>query len=165
MPQKMTEEDISLEEARKIIQTGKRGIFHIVFSRTMVILLTLLLQLILYFVMMFSLVQHATVLFGSIAAFTAAMLFIVLNSTENPSIKLSWSIVIAVLPLFGAVLYFFVRFDLGYRLEQKVLEKSMLESDIYVPDQTLLLQKVRVSIRTVISIPTKAVLQRPRVST
>ena len=143
MPQKMTEEDISLEEARKIIQTGKRGIFHIVFSRTMVILLTLLLQLILYFVMMFSLVQHVTVLFGSIAAFTAAMLFIVLNSTENPSIKLSWSIVIAVLPLFGAVLYFFVRFDLGYRLEQKVLEKSMLESDIYVPDQTLLLQKVQ----------------------
>lgn len=130
-------------EENRIIQTGRRGILHIVFSRTMIILLTLLLQLIVLFVMMFSLVQHVSVLFGSMVVFTAIMLVYILNSPGNPSIKLSWCIVIAVLPLFGAVLYFFVKFDLGYRLEQKILEKGMKESDIYVPEQKELFAKIK----------------------
>lgn len=138
----MSEETTNLEEERRIIQTGKRGIFHIVFSRTMIILLTLLLQIILLFVMMFSAVQHVTVWFGSVAIFTAVMLFFILNTQENPSIKLSWCIVIAVFPLFGAVLYFFVRYDWGYRLEQKVLEVGMKESDIYVPEQRELFERI-----------------------
>lgn len=139
----MPQEVMNLEEESKLVKTGKRGIFHIVFSRTMIILLTLLLQLVLLFIMMFSLVQHVTVLFGSVAVFTAVMLFLILNTQENPSIKLSWCIVISVFPLFGVVLYFFVRYDWGYRLEQKVLEKGMQESDIYVPEQKELLEKVQ----------------------
>ncbi len=138
----MSQEIIDTGEERKIVQTGKRGILHIVFSRTMIILLTLLLQIILLFVMMFSLVQHVTVVFGSVAIFTAIMLFYILNTQENPSIKLSWCIVIAVVPLFGSVLYFFVRYDWGYRLEQKVLEVGMKESDIYVPQQKELFEKI-----------------------
>ncbi len=143
MLQEEVSEEISLEEKNRIIQSGKRGILHIVFSRSMVILLTLLLQLILYFLMMFSVIEHVAVWFGGLTIFTGMMLFYILNTRENPSIKLSWCIVIAVLPLFGAVLYFFVQFDLGYRLEQKVLEKSKKESDAYVPEQTVLLKKVQ----------------------
>lgn len=139
----MTQELTNTGEERKIIQTGKRGIFHIIFSRTMIILLTLLVQIILLFVMMFSLVQHVTVLFGGVAVFTAVMLFYILNTQGNPSIKLSWCIVIAVLPLFGAVLYFFVKYDWGYRVEQKVLEVGMKESDIYVPEQKELFAKIK----------------------
>lgn len=139
----MSQEVMENIEEHKIIQTGRRGILHIVFSRTMIILLTLLLQIILLLVMMFSLVQHVTVLFGSVAAFTTIMLVYVLNTQENPSIKLSWCIVISVLPLFGAVLYFFVKYDLGYRLEQKVLEVGMRESDVYVPEQTELFEKIQ----------------------
>lgn len=138
----MSREIMDTGEEHKIIQSGKRGIFHIVFSRTMIILLTLLLQLVLLFVMMFSLVQHVTVLFGGVAIFTAIMLFGILNTQENPSIKVSWCIIIAMFPLFGAVLYFFVRYDWGYRLEQRVLEKGMKESDIYVPPQKELFEKI-----------------------
>lgn len=139
----MAQEIMENSEENKIIQTGRRGILHIVFSRTMVILLTLLLQMVLLFVMMFSLVQHVTVVFGSVVVFTTIMLVYILNTQENPSIKLSWCIVIAVLPLFGVVLYFFVKNDLGYRLEQKILEKGMQESDIYVPEQKELFEKIK----------------------
>ena len=144
MSQEVTKGDLNQEEKNKIIQSGKRGIFHMVFSRTMIILLTLLLQLVLYFLTMFSIVEHVAVWFGSIAILTAVMLFYILNTQENPSIKLSWCIVIAVLPLFGIVLYFFVRYDLGYRLEQKVLEKSMKESDAFVPGQEALWEQIKV---------------------
>ncbi len=139
----MAQEIMESSEKNKIIQTGRRGILHIVFSRTMVILLTLLLQMVLLFVIGFSLVQHVTVVFGSVVAFTTVMLVYILNTQENPSLKLSWCIVIAVLPLFGTVLYFFVKFDLGYRLEQKILEKCMQESDVYVPEQKELFEKIK----------------------
>lgn len=139
----MSQEMVDIGEERKIIQTGKRGILHIVFSRTTVILLTLLLQMVLLFVMMFSLMQHVTVVFGSVVVFTTIMLVYVLNTQENPSLKLSWCIVIAVLPLFGAVLYFFVKYDVGYRVEQKILEKGMIESDVYVPEQKELFAKIK----------------------
>ena len=139
----MSKERIESGEEHKILQTGRRGILHIVFSRTMIILLTLLVQLIFVFLTMFSVVQHVSVWFGSAAVLTAIMLFYILNTEENPSIKLSWCIVISVLPLFGIVLYFFVRYDWGYRLEQKVLEKGMQESDIYVPEQKALWEKIK----------------------
>lgn len=139
----MSENNVSIEESRKIIQAGKRGLWRVIFSRSMVILLTLLLQLILYFLMMFSFFRYVTVFVGGMTVFAAIMMFVVLNTRTNPSIKLSWCIIIAVMPLFGTVLYFFTKYDLGYRLEQKVLGDCMKESEVYVPEQRELLRKVK----------------------
>ncbi len=136
----LQEEDLG--KTKKILQTGKKGILRVVFSRTTLILLVLLLQIVLYIAMLFSLMQHVTWLIGGMAVLTAVMLFVVLNERENPSIKLSWSILIALMPLFGAALYFFVRYDLGYRLEQKVLARCIKESDVYVPDQSRLMEEI-----------------------
>ncbi len=135
------EENVGTKD--RILQTGKKRILKIVFSRSVLILLVLLLQIVLYMAMLFSLVQRVTWLIGGMTVLTAIMLFVVLNERQNPSIKLSWSILIAMMPLFGAALYFFVRYDLGYRVEQRVLAKSMKESDIHVPEQTLLYEKVQ----------------------
>lgn len=139
----MAENNVSIEEGRKIIQAGKRGLWRVIFSRSMVILLTLLLQLILYFLMMFAFFRYIAVFVGGMTALAAIMMFVVLNTRTNPSIKLSWCILIAMMPLFGTVLYFFTKYDLGYRLEQKVLGKCMEESAIYVPEQTELLHKIQ----------------------
>lgn len=139
----MSENIANIEESRKIIRAGKKGLWRVVFSRSMVILLSLLLQLILYFLMMFSVFRYVTLFIGGMTVFAAIMMFVVLNTRANPSIKLSWCIIIATMPLFGTVLYFFTKYDLGYRVEQKVLGKCMQESEIYVPKQTELFQKVQ----------------------
>ena len=139
----MSENIASIEESRKIIRAGKKGLWRVVFSRSMIILLSLLLQLIIYFLMMFSVFRYVTVYVGGMTVFAAIMMFVVLNSGNNPSIKLSWCIIIAIMPLFGTVLYFFTKYDLGYRLEQKILEKCMEESEMFVPKQEELLHKVQ----------------------
>lgn len=139
----MSENVVNIEETRKIIRAGKRGLWRVVFSRSMIIMLSLLLQLVLYFLMMFSVIRHVTVFAGSMTIFSAIMMFVVLNTRANPTIKLSWCIIIAIMPLFGTVLYFFTKYDLGYRLEQQVLGKCMQESEIYVPKQEALFRKVQ----------------------
>ena len=127
----------------KIYQTGKKGILNFIFERTGVILLLLLLHFVLLFAVLMPLMEKLPALFGGIVAFTAVMLLYVLNTKENPSIKLSWCIVIAVLPVFGTLLYFYVRFDLGYRLARRVQQYTLEESAQYIRDPSAVMEQVR----------------------
>ena len=130
-------------EHNPLITHSKRGILRIVFGRSMVILLLLVLQFLLLFAKLYDFMQDIPLLFGSIEIFTAVMLMYVLNTRENPSIKLSWAIIIAFLPLFGALLYFYVRFDLGHRVAQRLVSVSMEACTPFIPAQTNLKEQLR----------------------
>ena len=114
-----------------IVQSSKRGLMR-VFGRTSLILLLLAFHFYLLFAFLMPLMEKLPALFGGVVIFTAVMLIYVLNTRENPSIKLSWCIVIAVLPVFGSLLYFIVRYDLGHRLSSKLHRQIMLESAEYI---------------------------------
>lgn len=130
-------------EQNEFIQRSKRGLLRIIFGRAMVVLVLLALQLFLMFAHLYDFFRDIPLLFGGIEAFTAVMLLYVLNTQENPSIKLSWSIIIAVLPLFGALLYFYVRFDLGHRVAQRLVGDSIRECMPHVPAQTELKARLK----------------------
>jgi len=120
----------------KLLRQSKRGLFHIIFSRTVITVLLLLLNFFLLFSLLFELFEGITLVFGGLAVATAIMQIVILNSDDDPAFKLSWCIVIAVLPLFGIVLYTVVRLDLGSRLFQRMLEKSVQASTPYIPDSS-----------------------------
>ena len=131
------------EEKNQTIEKGKRGLLRMVFSRTMLIVLLLLLNFGLVFSFLFELIQGIPILFGSMVVFTAVMELYVLNSRDSTTIKLTWCILIAVLPLFGAALYFLVRFDAGNRVNRKLIDSSIQISLPFVPEQTGLYEKLR----------------------
>jgi len=116
---------------------------HIIFSRTVIITLMLLLNFFLVFSFLFELFEGITLVFGGLAVATAVMLIIILNSDDEPAFKLSWCIVIAVLPLFGIVLYTFVHLDFGGRLFKRLLDKSIRSSFPYIPDSTETVHKLQ----------------------
>ena len=127
---------IEKKTEQKLLQQSKRGLFHIIFSRTVIIILLLLINL-------FELFEGITLVFGGMVVATGAMLIMILNTDDDPAFKLSWCIVVAVLPLFGIVLYLFVRFDLGSRLHKRMLEKSIQSSMPYIPDSDEILRKLQ----------------------
>lgn len=127
----------------KFVKQSKRGIINVVFGRTMIIMLLLLLQFLFLFYLMFSVEQYVPYFFGSVTIFTAVMLIFVLNTNENPSIKLSWCFFIGVLPVFGALMYLFVRTDIGHRLEQKAISKTIAEGNKLMPNNTELYEKLK----------------------
>ncbi|MGM9619263.1 MAG: cardiolipin synthase [Oscillospiraceae bacterium] len=130
-------------EKEKLVQEGKRGVFHVVFGRTMVVLVLLAAQFAILFMLLFHFAQYVPYYVGGSVVVTAVMLIFVLNTRDNPAIKLSWSILIAVMPVFGAMLYLFIRNDLGHRLEQQVLHDTLVESGVYVSDQSALMERIR----------------------
>lgn len=125
---------------KKLLRQSKRGLFRILFSRTVIITLLLVMSIFLLFSALFELFEGITLVFGGLAAATAVMMIIILNTDDDPAFKLSWCIVVAVLPLFGIVLYTVFHFDLGSRVHQKMLRKSILASKPYIPDSSGVLQ-------------------------
>ena len=128
---------------QSLLQKSLGSLFRIVFSRTMIIVVLLLVNFLLVFSFIFDLFQGLPILFGSMVVFTAVMELFVLNTREDPTVKLCWCVIIAVLPLFGACLYFFVRFDLGYRAHQHLVNTSIQASLPFAPERRDLSAKIR----------------------
>lgn len=100
---------------RRLVDQSRRSLKSALFSRFGLILLLLLLQ----FVMLFGLFRwFATFIphiFGSAMFFNLLMIVILINSSTDPSAKLTWLIVIMLLPVFGSLLYLYTRSDFGHR--------------------------------------------------
>ena len=124
-------------------QKSRRSLLRIVFGRTMLIFALLGINFGVVFYFLFGLARDLPILFGSVEVFTAVMLIHLVNTRDNPSVKLSWAFVISTVPLLGAVLYFFVRFDLGHRVNKQLLERSMEVSNPFLPEQRELMEAVK----------------------
>ena len=132
-----------MQKAGKHIQNGRRSLLRVLFSRTMLITLLLIMSVLYLFSVLFDLFKFVPILFGSMVAFTAVMELIILNSRYDVDVKLTWAVVVAVLPLLGAVLYLFVRFDLGNRLNRKLLHSSVQASLPFVPEAAEVTQQIK----------------------
>lgn len=122
---------------------NRRGMLRIVFSRTMIITLLLALNFSWVLLLVFRLFQTLPVIFGSALLFTAVMELAVLNSRDRVNVKLTWCAIIAVLPVFGAALYFLIRADLGNRVNRRLVDASIRISQPLVPEQEALYQKIK----------------------
>ena len=99
-----------------LIKKHKKTLLRAVFSRAGLIVLLLLLQIALI-ALAFSRLRVFLPHFVTVMTiFSAAMAMYLLNSRHDPSAKLTWIVVILVLPIFGALLYAYTRSDIGHRL-------------------------------------------------
>lgn len=61
------------------------------------------------------------------------MTIYILNSDSAPEIKLSWIVIILLVPVVGIPLYFYIRFDLGHRAQKKILGDEGRRGDVFKP--------------------------------
>lgn len=126
------------KEKSEILQKSRQKLGHVIFGRSLVMLLGLALNVTVMLLFMTSWLQDLPLLFGGTAAFTGAILLYILNAPGDPSVKLSWCFIVAVLPLFGTVLYFFTRWELGHRTSKRILQKTVKQSVKYFADTSAL---------------------------
>lgn len=111
-----------------ILEEGKRNVLQVIFSRTMLIMLLIVLQFAYIIARMYAYAGHLPILLGGELLIVAAMMMFILNSKENPAIKLSWCFLVGIFPIFGSVVYLVVRYDLGYRVQQRRITESEAQS-------------------------------------
>lgn len=128
---------------KSIWETSKRSALQVIFSRTMLIMILIVLQFAYIIARMYAWAEHIPFLLGGEFIVVAVMMAIILNSKENPSIKLSWCFLVGILPIFGSIVYLVIRYDLGYRWTQKRISHTEVLSRKYLPEQEKILSKLK----------------------
>ncbi len=131
------------KESAKRNTRSKRGFLSVLFGRGAVAALMLLAQAAFLFVVFGRLEQYSVYLTGTVTVLTALFLAYLLNTRSNPSVKLTWAVVIAVVPVFGVLLYLFITFDVGHRAEQRLLQNIEAESACFMPEQAELTARLK----------------------
>lgn len=127
----------------ELVKKGKRGILNVIFGRTTFIALLILFQCVLFFGCITYLGRYVYIALGGFVILSGLNMLFILNTEDNPAIKLSWCILTGVLPAFGITLYWFVRKDLGHRVEKRVMTSVVENSKEYAPEQEELMEELK----------------------
>ncbi|WP_156299175.1 cardiolipin synthase [Streptobacillus canis] len=126
-----------------ITKTSKKSFFKLVFSRTLVVTVLLLLELALVLMSVMWLGKNMYILIGSSRIISFGMIVYLINNRQNANVKLVWILLILLLPLFGICLYWFVKLDFGSRMMKKRIVEIQAQTKNLLVQKQEILNKVR----------------------
>ena len=127
----------------ELVQRGKYGLIRAIFGRTGLVLLLFLLQAGLLLSVMVWFRDFQSHLLGGSAVLSAVAVLVVLNSELDPTAKLTWVMVMAVFPVFGALFYWYTRRDVGHRLLKHIMTERQLQSLHLIDQEPLVMQQLQ----------------------
>jgi len=130
------------KKENSILEDGKRSVLQVIFSRTMLMMILIVLQFAYIIARVYAYAEHLPILLGGEFLIIASMLTFIINSKENPMIKLSWCFLVAIFPIFGSIVYLVVRYDLGYRMQQRRILETEAKIQKILPEQEDVMQEV-----------------------
>ena len=125
-----------------LLEKGKKGVIHMIFSRFGIILLLLVIQVLFLFGLFFKFRQLAPHYLGFATLFYLVMIVVLVNSDHDASAKITWLIVMMVFPVFGALLYLYTSVELGHRALKKRMLSIMARTRQAIPQEQRVLEKV-----------------------
>lgn len=112
----------------RLLKKGQKGIIHAIFSRFGLILLLLILQVLILFGIFHRFEEFLPHIFGGAVALTVIMVLYLLNSRINPTAKITWLVVVMLLPVFGVLLFIYTQSDIGHRALKKRVDQIIGET-------------------------------------
>ena len=127
----------------RLLKKGKRGIVRAIFGRTGLVLALFFVQVLLLlsvFRWFTALVPH---LLGGSIAFTAVMVIYLLNSDMDNSAKITWLVVIALVPVLGVVLFWWTKGEVGHRMLKRRLKQLEQDTREQLPQDAQTLERLK----------------------
>ncbi len=120
-----------------LLDKSKKGFVSAVFSRLGLILLLLVVQILLFGYLFSRFESFLPQVYSATVIFSAFMALYLLNSDADPTVKLTWLVVIVILPAFGGLFYLYTQLDIGHRaLKNRVTQLSERTKNIIPQSQT-----------------------------
>ncbi len=126
-----------------LLKKGKKSLITMVFSRTGLITLLLLLQFGILMGLFAKFQQWIPHVYGLSAVLAGGMVIYLINSRLEPSAKLTWMVLVMVLPVFGTLFYLYAHLDLGHRMLKNRLSEIHQESRKQIPQAPEVMQTFR----------------------
>ena len=125
-----------------LLKQGQRGLVHLIFSRMGLILLLLAFHIFLLFSAFRWFESFLPHIYGGAVVFTLVMVLYLLNSRMDPSAKITWLIVIMLLPVFGALLYWYTQSDVGHRALKQRLNTLIGQTRDAIPQSAEVMEQL-----------------------
>ena len=106
-----------------LLKKGQSGIFRLVFSRMSIVLILLLLNIAILLAVFGWFEELLPLFYGASTVLVVAMVIYLINSRMDASVKITWLIVIMLLPVFGSLLCLYTQTEVGHRAMKKRLQK------------------------------------------
>lgn len=109
-------------EGIRMAKHWKKGFFSVLFSRLGFVIILLMIQIAMLFSIWFYFGELMTrYAIGGQSVFVFIVLLFLFNSPQDSTAKLSWVLLIAVIPLFGTLFYVWTQVEMGHRtIKQKL---------------------------------------------
>ena len=113
------------ENVVRLAKPVKKGLLRLIFSRFGLIALLLVLQIAILIAAYGYFTKALPILIILMLLFSLVMVIYLFNCSMYSSAKLTWMLIIAVLPLAGAVFLLFTQSNVGHRMERKLVENQI----------------------------------------
>lgn len=141
---KKTMSDIR-ENVNDIKNTGKRGVAHVLFGRTIMVMLLLIVQ----FVVLFALMgwfgwykEYVTIAYVVYYLLAIIVLINIFNNDENPIYKIAWLVPVLIFPVFGTLFYLWVKLQPMPKFLKKRINEEILESSQYTRQKPDMIKEI-----------------------
>ncbi len=127
----------------RLLKKGQKGFFRLIFSRLGIIIVLLACNILLLLSAFGRFNEFLPHLFGGSTLFSVVMILYLLNTDMNPSAKITWLILIMLLPVFGIFLFLFVRFEIGHRAIKGRIDQLIAQTKRAIPQDPETLETLR----------------------
>ena len=131
-----------MSDVYRLAKPRKKGLIHLLFSRFFLIVLLLLVQ-VFFIVSFYTWLIHLSPLFSTLTVIlTIVGIIYLFNCGMDSSAKLTWMLIIALMPIAGAAMLAFTQSNLGHRtVKRRVAELIGMTSNA-IPQDASVLEKL-----------------------
>ena len=127
----------------RLLKKGQKGIIHAMFSRLGLIILLLVIQGLVLFGVFIWFSQFLPHIIGGVALYSIIMVLYILNSRMDPTAKITWLVIMMILPVFGAMLFWFTKSEIGHIATKKRVEQVIEETGNELSQNQDILEKLK----------------------
>lgn len=127
----------------RLLKRGQKGLIHALFSRLGLFIILLVLQVFVLFGVFLWFENLLPHILGGVVLYTVVMVLYLLNSRMDPTAKITWLIVVMILPVFGAMLYWFTKSEIGHKAIKRRVEQIGEQTKDCIPQNVEVLDRLK----------------------
>ena len=132
-------------KTRNSVKKAKKGILSLVFSRKVILVVLVLIQLVVFGMTITYLKDYATYVYAVLLVLSVVTIIYIFNNDSKPDFKISWMLLIMIAPILGTVFYVFMKMQPGVVLIEKGLLDTNKATKAYMLQDKQVLEEFRTS--------------------
>lgn len=131
------------ETYMRLLKRGRKSLLRFIFSRAGIMLTMLIIQIALIVFAFISFEQFLPHIYTTTLLLSAIIVIYLLNSSGDPSSKITWLVLVMITPIFGVLLYLFTKSDIGNTVLKKRLAQLNAQTENTLPTNTETVERLR----------------------